>query len=133
MLHDPCVPGPPGEPYFNAFIASMDHFPIADSPGAPMIPGVRVPVGELRTVDVFLFSDRATPRPWTITAREVPMIANNPQALTLALDRTSGTNGEKVHLTITAKTPVSNGVTIVVLISRIGTRTSVWFTPVSLR
>src|SRR5258706_16421138 len=105
----------------------MDHCRISDSRGAPMIPGARFRAGETRTVDVFLFSDAPTPRPWTITAREAPMIATNPQALTLALDRTSGTNGEKVHLTIKANMPVSNGVTIVVLISRIGTRTSLWF------
>ena len=133
MFHDPCIPGAPGEVYFNSFIASIDHFQINDSPNAPMIPGVRVPVGETRTVDVFLVSDEPTPGPWNIYARESPMISSNPQALTLSLDRASGRNGEKVHLTITANRAVSNGVTAVVLISRSGTRQTLWFTPISLR
>jgi hypothetical protein len=131
--HDPCVPGPPGEPYFNSFIVPSDKFQINDAPTAPMIGGVRVPVGDTRTVDVFLFSDRATPGPGRVMVHEVPMISSNPPALTLALDRMSGVNGEKVHLTITANNAVSNGVTIVALFSTIGTRTSLWFTPVSVR
>jgi len=133
MHRDPCVPGPPDEAYFNSFIAPNDEFKFNDAPNAPMITGVRVLVGETRTVDVFLFSDRPTGGPWNVTAREVPMLRTNAEALTLALDRTSGVNGEKVHLTITANQEVSNGVTIVALFSKIGTRELLWFTPIVLR
>jgi hypothetical protein len=133
-FRNPCVPGPPDEAYFTSFIAPVDKFAIADTPGAPTIGGVRARIGDTRSVDVLLVSDRAT-GPWEIHAREVPMISNNPLALTLALDRTSGSNGEKVHLSITANKSVPNGVTIVMLASKLGTppRETLWFTPVSLR
>ena len=58
---------------------------------------------------------------------------NISRALTLALDRTSGVNGEKLHLTITGNRYVSEGVTIVMLTSKLGGRATLWFTPVSLR
>jgi hypothetical protein len=130
--HAPCVPTPVDEPYFSAFLAPSDSFPIADNPAAPKLDGISVPVGQSRTVDVMLSSDRAT-LPWDMHAVEVPMIANNPPALALALDRTSGVNGEKVHLTITANRSVNQGVTIVMLASRLGSRETLWFTPVSVR
>jgi hypothetical protein len=131
--HDPCVPGPAGEAYFGSFIAPSDQFPIAGAPGAPMMGGVSVPVGQTRTVDVFLFSDRAVTGPWDVHAVEVSMSPSNPPALSLSLDRTSGVNGEKVHLTITANKSVTQGLTAVMLSSKLGTRETLWFTPISVR
>jgi hypothetical protein len=102
-------------------------------PNAPTIPGVRVLPGATRTVDVLLFSDQPTPSPWDVMVQEVPLSRSNPKVLTLALDRGSGVNGEKVHLTITANQPVSNGLTMVALFSKIGKRELVWFTLIGLR
>jgi hypothetical protein len=130
---NPCDPGPAGEAYFNAFIAPKDRFPSNDAPNAPSVGGVRVVVGDTSTVDVLLYSDRQTSGPWDVSVQEVPMVARSPLALDLALDRTSGVNGEKVHLTITAKRSVSGGVTMVRITSKLGPQEARWFTPVSVR
>jgi hypothetical protein len=133
MHHDPCVPGPPGEVYFNSFIVPTDDLSFSNAPpNAPTIPGVRVLAGETRTVDVLLFSDQPTPGPWEVMVQEVPLSRSNPKALTLALDRAGGVNGEKVHLTITARQSVSGGITMVALFSKIGKRELVWFTMIGL-
>jgi hypothetical protein len=87
----------------------------------------------LKLASILKRSSGWTPSPCDVMVREVPLSRSNPKVLTLALDRGSGVNGEKVHLTIKANQPVSNGVTMVALFSKIGKRELVWFTLIGLR
>jgi hypothetical protein len=63
--------------------------------------GVRIPVGESRTIDVVLFSDAPT-ADWTVDAVDYASTYDGrAPALRLALDRTTGNNGTRLKLTLT--------------------------------
>lgn len=126
--HDPCVPAP-ADPYFNAVPDLADDVTIPEyvSYGADgklisggITKGVKLAVGESATVDLVLYSDAAT-APFTVTPQE---ISTSP-VLSLSLDRSSGVNGERLHLTITrtAKSPARTGAKIL-LYSSLGAATS---------
>jgi hypothetical protein len=100
--HDPCVPLPPGRAYFNA-VAQLDddiavQFPTARAP--EMARGVRVPMGQSRTITVTLFSDSPVD-PWTVQAVDLGALVGNPPQLSFALDKTTGGAGDRLQLTIT--------------------------------
>ena len=63
--------------------------------------GVKIPVGESKTIEVDLFSDGATSGPWTVAAIDSSRRARAGATLDLKWDRTTGLNGEKLHLTVT--------------------------------
>ena len=99
--HDPCVPALfPSEPYFAAAPVLPDdvivHTGYVDFPGK----GVKIPVGQSRTIEVDLFSD-APAAPWIISARGFVEDFGEAPELAFQLDRDHGQNGEKVHLKIT--------------------------------
>jgi hypothetical protein len=104
--HDPCVPHPSGDVYFIAAphldeIALDNLFGIANS--APIVtPGLQIPIGTQRTIDVHLLSDQSTAQ-MSVSAIEWPADASVALSdLDLSWDRTTGTNGDTLHLTITA-------------------------------
>ncbi|HEX7665849.1 MAG TPA: hypothetical protein VF407_15085 [Polyangiaceae bacterium] len=126
--HDPCVPAP-SDPYFNAVPDLSEDVSIPEyiSYGADgklvsggKTKGVKLAVGESATVDLVIYSDGPT-APITITPQE---ITTSP-VLSLSLDRESGVNGERLHLTITrtAKSAARTGAKIL-LYSSIGAPTS---------
>jgi hypothetical protein len=67
--------------------------------------GIKIPVGESRTIEVDLFSDGDTGGPWKVIAEDLMSTVYGSYGLkptmTFAWDRTEGQNGEKLHLTIT--------------------------------
>ncbi len=79
--HDPCVPELPG-----ASIAA-----------APTVAQIAVPMGQTQTVEVDLFSD-APADDWTVRVSPMSSTAGN---FKLAWDKTTGHNGDQLHLTIT--------------------------------
>ncbi len=106
--HDPCLPAP-SEPYFATVPVLTDDAPVPEyvSYGANgqivtggTTKGVRLKVGETTTIDLVLYSDGPTSGPWTVQPQEIVSAGQQP-SLTLSLDRPSGVNGEKLHLTIT--------------------------------
>ncbi|MEO8796671.1 MAG: hypothetical protein ABI551_02200, partial [Polyangiaceae bacterium] len=126
--HDPCIPAPT-DPYFAAIPDLTEDVPIPEyvSYGANgkivsggKTKGVKLAVGESATIDLVLYSDAPTPA-FTVTPQE---ISTSP-VLSFALDRESGVNGERLHLTITrvAKSPARQGAKIL-LYASIGTPTS---------
>jgi hypothetical protein len=127
---NPCIPTPAGEPYFNSFPATPDAFFLYGIDGALPTHGIQLRIGETKTVDVMLFSDSPTDGPWEVGAHEIPALPQRPNVLTLALDRTSGINGEKLHLTVTANADVERSTTSIVLSSMLGDRQALWSTPV---
>jgi hypothetical protein len=93
---DPCAPDiRPGQPFVGAYPAMPDTVNIQGQSG----PGVVIPVGQTKTVDVNLFTFEPT-ADYTVVARQ--SVDVNPPTLTFAWDKTTGHNGDTLHLTITA-------------------------------
>jgi hypothetical protein len=98
--HDPCVPAPAGA-FFDAAPAlpdAVDFF--ADGGWRHGVQGVQMTVGDVRVIDVSLFSD-APVGAWHIAASELPAPTGAP-TLDLSLDREEGGNGDHAKLTIKA-------------------------------
>jgi hypothetical protein len=100
--HDPCLPHPSGDVYFQAAPDATDMITLHFSNGTADTPtsGLQIPLHATRDVDVHLFSDGAT-APITVWAQEWP-ISPTPDTPDLALswDRTTGRNGDTLHLTV---------------------------------
>lgn len=122
--HQPCVPAPP-KVYFAAAPVLTEDVEAASATTLVHVRAVRIPVGESRTIDVQLFSDGPTGGPWSVAAKvEPPASANE---LAFAWDRSSGQNGEILHLTITANADNSRHVTPFRITSTLGNDENGWF------
>ena len=97
--HDPCRPVPSQTAYFNAIPDFKDTVTINLGQEITM-PGIQVPVGQSKTVDLDLFSDGDTGGSWSVKVLDFSAIAGGPSSATYSLDRNRGQNGEKLHLTI---------------------------------
>jgi hypothetical protein len=115
-LQNPCVPDATTTPYFNSFPA-LDA--IAFGPQGLVTRGVRVPIGQSRTIDVNLFSAGPTKGPWTVSAFDYDAyFLHGGLGLGLALDTNQGANGDTLHLTITPRSAnVERGGEVFVLVS----------------
>jgi hypothetical protein len=129
--HDPCVPGISG--------AFFDSAPVLDETvsftsaltGTVTTKGVTIAQGASRTIEVDLFSDGDTGGPWTVSAYDVMSTYYGAYGLTPTMtfdwDRTSGVNGEKLHLTITVTAPSPVGDAHAFMIkSQLGPRITEW-------
>jgi hypothetical protein len=105
--HDPCVPNVGGS-YFVSVPAAHDEVQVTLQPLAgPMVvtaTGVLVPVGSTKTVDVELLSDGPTSGPWTVSTQ---LLFGT--GFTFSFDRTTGQNGDVLHLSITAPSKPQQG------------------------
>jgi hypothetical protein len=120
--HDPCLPEPAGQVYFNSAPVLTDTIPSM----VGTTKGVHIPVGQSKTIEVDLFSEASTPGPWTVAAKEVGN--GGVQNLTFSFDRTSGVNGDKLNLTIHVVSQNSSfGAEVFLLKSTYGTQRSLWF------
>jgi hypothetical protein len=126
LLHDPCGPANPTLPYFNSapVLPGTVHF------SGLAFPGLVVPVGETRDLEIDLFSEAATSGPWSVTATDLAPAFGAPPELDLVLDRTEGLNGEKIWLSVTAKKKAASGFSIAILKSKLGKQTGVWVVPI---
>jgi hypothetical protein len=98
---NPCVPVATTAPYFNSYVAYSDDIGISYYGYAVQTTGVKLAVGATRTVDVVLSSVAPTAGPWTVHAWDMNDYLGNPSNTTLSLDKTTGSNGDVLHLTIT--------------------------------
>jgi hypothetical protein len=129
--HDPCVP-----PITQAFFDSAPVLPETVSftsalTGTVTTQGITIPQGQSKTIEVDLFSDGDPGGPWTVRAADVLSTYYGSygiaQTLSFAWDRTSGQNGEKLHLTITVTGPsIVGGAHSFMITSQIGTRQMIW-------
>ncbi|HEX7600658.1 MAG TPA: hypothetical protein VF316_03590, partial [Polyangiaceae bacterium] len=123
--HNPCQPvATEGQVYFNA----SPTFPDKISTRGAFTKGVKVPVGQSKTIPLALYSDGPTNGPWTVTAQALAHGGSGGAPVTLALDKSSGQNGDIINLTITAKTAITStsaAVTILVT-SQLGSRKNTW-------
>ncbi len=97
--HDPCQPSLPGEVYFNS-IAALGTLTLGD--GIGMVNAVSIPLHTSKTLDVDLYSDGPTSGPWTVQAIDSATLQGGAPSLSFSWDKTSGQNGDKLHLTITS-------------------------------
>jgi hypothetical protein len=97
--HDPCVPAPAG-PYLRAVPILTDTIPLDFAGSEVATRGVRVPLGESRTIDVQLQSDGPTDD-WTVTATDGAASNGEPAQLAFAWDTQQGRDGDTLRLTIT--------------------------------
>ena len=101
---DPCVP-PVSAPYFIAVPDLDEQIQIDETSGPAVTTGIRLAVGESRTLDVRLFSTEPTPNRSVFAAEVgVPPFSNDaggrPATLAFRWDRQSGHNGDVLHLTL---------------------------------
>ncbi|HWW54446.1 MAG TPA: hypothetical protein VNY84_11790 [Acidimicrobiales bacterium] len=129
--HDPCAPDLTGVPFFDSAPVLNENVSFTSQfiGGTVNTKGVKIPVGQTKTVEVDLFSDAATSGPWSVEVLDV--IARYTMAApTLAFkwDRTSGLNGEKLHLDITVKATQTafGGAHPFIIVSRLGGVTNTW-------
>ena len=94
---DPCQPELDGETFFNAVPTLTDtvHAGTATPPLTTL--GAAIAPGASKVVDVVLYSE-ADVGPWTVSALSVPVGEGN---LSFSWDKTTGNNGDTLHLTIT--------------------------------
>lgn len=129
--HDPCVPSTMGAFFDSAPVLTETVSFESTLTGKVTTKGVTIPQGTSRTIEVDLFSDGDTGGPWTVTADDVLSAYYGSYGLkptmSFAWDRTSGQNGEKLHLTITVTgaSPVG-GAHAFMITSRLGAREAVW-------
>jgi hypothetical protein len=95
--HDPCVPAPAGEVYFAGVPVLTDTINLG---GGFTFKGVKIPVGQSKTIDVKLISDGPTGGPFQVDAFDASMFQGGGQNLDMSFDVAEGQNGQTLHLTI---------------------------------
>lgn len=125
--HDPCIPAPGGQAYFNSAPVLDDIIKYDPQTGDPPVDvkGVHIPVGASKIVEIDLFSD-ADVGPWTVKAMDADTLFGAQATLQLALDATSGQNGQKLHLEITPTKANQSKYETFVLISERGGQQHFW-------
>jgi len=121
--HDPCVPTLPNEVYFQA-APVLDTVSLSGAPGP--LNGVTIPVGQSKVVNVELFSDAPTSGPWTVQALDYAQLTSGTADLSFSFDRTTGSNGAVLKLTITVVRAGQYGFEPFILKSTLGSATSLW-------
>jgi hypothetical protein len=103
---DPCVPVPAGDVYFNTFPVMPDTLQVMGRGGADggttttPTKGVQIAVGASATIELDLFSNVPT-QEWSVTAYDTNTLANvTPKLLDFSFDKSTGKNGDKIHMTI---------------------------------
>jgi hypothetical protein len=129
--HDPCAPNLPGTPYFQSapVLDQAVSFNAAALGGTFHTKGIVIPVGMNKTIEIDLFSDAATSGPWTVSVTDpLALFLGTAPTLDFSLDRTSGQNGEKLHLTITTKATqaLTGGAHPFVITSKLDKTTHTW-------
>jgi hypothetical protein len=123
--HDPCVPAPEGVAYFNATPVMTDDLKLGGGGQSLTMKGVKIPVGQEKTIDVELFSDGKT-GPFTVDAIDYGKMVGGKSTLSFSWDRQQGVNGEKLHLTIKALAKNQYGAAIFFLSSHLGNERHYW-------
>lgn len=121
---EPCVPAPANaQPYFNAAPVLTDNiqFSLGDTKG------VRVPVGQSKTIELDLFSSGATKGPWNVSVTAAGAGGQTPP-VTFALDKDNGQNGDKINLTVTSQAAASSriGGVMFIVTSQLGDQKHYW-------
>lgn len=125
--HDPCVPVL-STPYASAAPMLTDSASFDDGTGMPKTTkAVKIPVGMSKTIDIALYSDAPT-ADWTVKAIDAAQIYDSPKELSFTWDKTTGNNGDVLHLTVTRVAAGMGGGSELLISSRPnGVSDSIWF------
>ncbi|HEX4513511.1 MAG TPA: hypothetical protein VH054_08245 [Polyangiaceae bacterium] len=129
--HDPCVPEITGAFFDSAPVLDETVSFTSTLTGMVTSKGVTIARNASKTIEVDLFSDADTGGPWTVSASDVLSTYYGGYGLkptmTFDWDRTTGQNGEKLHLTITVtgESPIA-GAHAFMIKSQLGPRITVW-------
>ncbi|MGZ6066854.1 MAG: hypothetical protein ACXWVM_30925 [Polyangiales bacterium] len=133
--HDPCVPAPAGA-YFNVTPLDLENVTadLSQLGGSTKtkVQGYKALVGETKTFTVGFYSDAKTD-PWTIKVYEGnPVLGSGgggggstTKRLELSVDKTTGQNGEKAHITVKVNAVGRTKTELVTVVSTQGTRKTV--------
>jgi hypothetical protein len=120
---DPCQPELDGETFFNAVPTMTDTVHVGTSTPAETTLGLAIAPGQSKVVEVLLYSE-ADVGPWNVTATSIPIGGSN---LSFAWDKTTGNNGDVLHLTVTANyVEPSYGGEPFLIESTLGGQTNYW-------
>jgi hypothetical protein len=122
--HHPCAPITK-DPYFTAFPTTPDTIPAVDEFGQHiMTKGFKVAVGQSKTIELTMYSD-ADIAPWNVQVIDLSQLTGAPQEFTYSLDRSKGSAGDALHLTITGSAPAQQGQGFL-LYSSVGKLANLW-------
>ena len=124
--HDPCVPALAGSVYFNTAPLLKDNITTSLGGQSLIEKGAKIAVGATGVVELDLFSEAATSGPWTVTVKDAQAAFGGTALLDLSLDKTTGVNGEKLHLSITVKTAGKHNTENFLVESTLGTQKNLW-------
>ncbi|MEO6573471.1 MAG: hypothetical protein ABIP89_06510 [Polyangiaceae bacterium] len=124
--HDPCVPNAPGA-YFQAVPRLTDDVVLSGFGQTIHTKGVIIGVGGSKVIDLNLFSDAPTSA-WTVGVHDAAGYLGLPPSLTFSLDKSSGNDGDTIHLTIFKNSANADlGAEPFEITSRQGPRTNTYF------
>jgi hypothetical protein len=123
--HDPCQPELPGEVFFNAVPLLTDTVNINYQQQPFTTLGAQIALGGSKTIPVQLYSDGPI-GPWSVSA--VGYSSQGPSSdLSFSWDKTTGQNGDTLHLTITVSNIDPNdGGDFFLVQSTLGTTMNSW-------
>jgi hypothetical protein len=120
--HDPCEPQGTS-PYFNSAPVETDMITL----GGASFRGVKIPIGQSKTIELDLYSDGPTSGPWKVSVLDISsMFFGSSPALAFTLDSGQGQNGDKLALTIQALAASPLGAAPYWIQNDLGTSTTVW-------
>lgn len=128
--HEPCLPNPYTGPFMDAVPVLNDSVVILNFLGvAVKTKGVKIAVGQSATIDVVLFSDGPVDGQWQVSALdyEQDIESQAKPKLKFTWDKTTGNNGDVLHLTISVLAADAKFKGELFMIqAQLGERTSVW-------
>jgi hypothetical protein len=110
LSHDPCVPAPAGEVYFNVAAAKDE---------------IILDVGKTVTVDLKGFSD-APKDDWDVHVTSFNTVQGGGTNVTTSLNKSAMHNGSKATLTITLNSSPREGYEVLFIVSDDGSRINTW-------
>jgi hypothetical protein len=126
--HNPCVPAPEGQKYFNVAPLEQEDIEVDLSAlGGDVAPtkGYKIKVGETKQIPLGFYSDGPTGK-WTIEAKSGGIAGRGRSTsgdLDMSLDVSEGVNGEKAYLTITVNGQGRTKAELITIVSSLGAQT----------
>jgi len=124
MGQDPCRPALTGEVYFNTYPRVSVVNATLQGQDIGMY-GTTIPVGSQAVVELDLFSTAAI-SPWTVQAQDLGFLSGGGANLGLLISPSSGSNGQKLKLTISALQAGQDGLSPYFLYSVNGDLQNIW-------
>ncbi len=126
MGHDPCQPTKPGDVYYQATPVLTDTITYGGGGFQTNVKGVKIPVGESRTVDLQLFSDGPTDTPINVHADDFSALIGGTPHLDFSFDATKGYNGQTLHMTITANSAGKKNTELFYVVTEHAGQQNIW-------